>query len=263
LIEAAGRFELKYAIPLSMVPIVLEYADRNCCLDSHSAELPNGRLGYSVRSLYFDGSSLPLYATRLDSRSVRTVLRVRTYGNAGPDKPVFLETKRKLNNRVIKHRVQEGDVSSWTGVSGLRNAPSGTLAHRFFSLIERWKAVPTVLVNYDREIFIAKGFDDQSTRLTLDTSICALPVATDTPSSFRGTGTQVVPDGWVIMELKFNKVMPSWMRSLSKDLSICSESVSKFGLGVSHTIRSEVLAERRLFVPYSIRSASVKETKIA
>ena len=263
MIEAAGRFELKYAIPKGLAPQIVEYAGQHCNLDSHSRELPNGRFGYKVRSLYFDGPELPLYATRLDAKSVRTVLRVRTYGEAGPKEPLFLETKRKLNNRVIKHRIQAGSVSSWGGVSGLLGSPVGSLSHRFSTLIEQWRAAPVVLVNYDREIFVESGLDDQSTRLTLDTNVCAAQRTTDAAASFGGTGSHIVPPDWMIMELKFNKVMPSWMRQLLQELSLCSESVSKFGLGVCHTIRSESLAERRLFVPYSIHSAYVKEPQTA
>ena len=263
LIESAGRFELKYAVPVRVVPEIVEFVGQHCSLDSHARKIPNGRFGYSVRSLYFDGPELPIYATRLDGRSVRTVLRIRTYGNADPHEPMFLETKRKLNNRVIKHRVQVGDVSSWAGISGLKGAPNGSLVHRFSGLIEKWRAVPAVLVHYEREIFVADGLDDQSTRLTLDTNICATRRTIDDASAFRGTGSLIVPRDWVVMELKFNKVMPSWMRILLQELSICSESISKFGLGVCHMIRSENLADRRLFVPYSIRSASEKDNKTA
>jgi hypothetical protein len=263
LIEAAGRFELKYAIPKARAPEIVEYAGEYCNLDSYAKELPNGRFGYSVRSLYFDGPELPLYATRLDAKSVRTVLRVRTYGEASPKEPVFLETKRKLINRVIKHRVQVGTVSSWSGVSGLVGSPVGTLSHRFSKLIEQWGAVPAVLVHYEREIFVERGLDDQSTRLTLDTNVCAARRTTDVAASFGGVGSPIVPPDWMIMELKFNKVMPAWMRLLLQELSICSESVSKFGLGVSHTIRSESLAERRLFVPYSIHSSREQESRTA
>ena len=263
MIEVAGRFELKYAIPCSLAPAVVDFVSEYCNLDSHAKSLPNGRRGYSVRSLYYDGANLPLYASRLDVKSVRTVLRVRTYGDAAPEEPVFLEAKRKLKNRVIKHRVQVGNMSQWRGVSSLIAPDATSMIHRFSSLIEQWRAIPTVLVHYEREIFVDSGLDDQSTRLTLDSNVCAVRTTTDDASSFAGMGSPIVSPDWIIMELKFNKVMPAWMRQLLQELSLCSESVSKFGLGVCYTIRSESLAERRLFVPYSIRSASEKETKTA
>ena len=248
MIEAAGRFEFKYVVPLSVREELLKLVRQYVREDPHAGDLGGGRRGYQVRSIYYDGDQFPLYGTRLDSEKVRTVLRVRSYADGGDDQPVFLEAKRKLQERVVKHRVKVGRLGEYEGPSmELLKRHPGRAGRRFVGLIEKWQAKPRVLVHYEREIFLPRGFDDQQTRLTLDTNIRAMAV--DDHRAFQGTGELVIPDGWIVMEQKFNRVMPEWMRRLSAHLELVSESVSKFALGLSQTHRINRPHEVELFMP--------------
>ena len=264
-----GRHEMKYAISLEQRREVLQFAREHISPDPHgvdlSPDLPEVRTdtsesprGYRVSSLYFDDERFTGYTRRIDGRRIRNRIRIRSYGDPGVNAPVFLEAKRKLHKQVVKHRVKVTDTRSWSRLPPA--APWNHLPEPSVSLdrdrMLRWQAAvnekqlePVCRVEYWRETF-ARG----SLRLTLDHRIGGY--ATADAQALRGDcPTRLVPDGWVVLELKYNGQPPPWMRRLVAQFRLVAEPISKFALGVALTCRAHSPSDRRAATPPSIQRA--------
>lgn len=269
-----GRYELKYALPISRREEVLAAAGDHVVPDPKGRplddELPGLRghagaplSGYAVHSLYFDDHTLDGYAQRLDDLPIRNRIRIRTYGRTGgPAAPVFLEAKRKLRKLVVKHRIVICNTVQWAefdpdqpwrdAVAHCR-APSQRLARRWLSVVESGQMNAVCRVGYVREVFTAG-----TARLTLDHHVGAEHIRD--PRHIRGPYPQaLLPPNWFVLELKFNGREPAWMRSLVRRLRLTSEPVSKFALGVALTVRSDHPDDIRRFTPPSVRRSQRAE----
>lgn len=264
-----GRAELKYAIHQSQRLAVLRQAWSQVVADENAALMdglghlrdPDGNppRGYLVSSLYVDDARFSGYAERLDSRRIRNRLRIRTYGRPGQRRPVFLEAKRKLDSRVIKHRVLVCDTEQWAELPGPRPwratpglctvASAQRTARRWVQAVDRGAMGVVCRVEYLRETFVAG-----SSRLTLDHQVAA--ARTDDPHALRGPcPLALLPRDWIVLELKYNGSCPVWMRQLARSLRLQSEPISKFALGVAHAHRPQRAAELRHLTPPTVRRA--------
>ena len=271
-----GRFEMKYALPLERRAAVLAYAQDFIDVDQNARELssvlpevvsaggPRPR-GYRVSSLYFDDQQLSGYARRIDGRRIRNRVRIRTYGSQGESFPVFLEAKRKLHRQVIKHRVRVCSTERWHELPASApwdhvQQPADRMDRerweRWCSVVREQSLDPMCRVEYLRETF-AHG----QLRLTLDHRVCA--VATSDSHALRGPCPQrLIPDGWVVLELKYNGQAPRWMRRLVSRFGLVAEPISKFALGIARTCRQSHASDRRSTTPPSIlRSVDKRAAK--
>jgi hypothetical protein len=255
----SGRWELKYLLPLARRRQVLELIAPQVRPDSHARPLADGSIGYRVHSLYFDTPRLKDYFERLDERRVRNRLRIRTYGSADDDQPVFLENKRKSGRWVVKHRARLGSSQDWRHGPDrpwleLDTPPAdgGFATHSFNTLVNGARRVPVTIVHYLREVFVPCGLDHQRVRLTLDRQIRA-DFPEDPHDLFGDGAVELIPSDWMVLELKFDTTAPAWMRQLSRSLELRAVPVSKFGLSVATTHRRDRPRELRLLTPPPLR----------
>ncbi|MBI2839998.1 MAG: polyphosphate polymerase domain-containing protein [Acidobacteria bacterium] len=255
-----GRFELKYVLPAACRADVLRLTQPHVQPDPHAVELPNGRRGYFVRSLYLDTSDLADYFDRLDRKRVRNRLRVRTYGQPQQKQPVFIEVKRKSGPWVIKHRAAVGDADEWCRCPAAR--PWVTFASRvegrgryaasaFLQLVEGAERSPVSLVHYEREVFVPLEKDSRRVRLTLDTHVAASSVSS-ARDLFAPATIDLIPPDWLVMELKFERFAPAWMTRLRRELGVTAVPVSKFGLSVAQVLRPAYPDELHALLPAPI-----------
>lgn len=265
--ERTGRFEYKYAVPVAAREQILELALAHVVPDPHASPLPEGASGYHVHSLYFDTPDLLDYYERLDGLKVRNRLRVRTYNTPDEDRPVFLENKRKLYDRVVKHRVRICKSREWL------KEPGGTpwvrfceplkgqkryAARSFRELVERGGRVPVSCVHYRREVYVDSTPGSQ-VRLTLDRDITAASHP-EVHDLFATPNINLLPPDWMVLELKFGGDRPGWMRRIIRELGLRATPVSKFGLSVALGRRTDRPAEVRFFTPRPLRSARPART---
>lgn len=269
-----GRYELKYALPASRREELLQAATAWVRPDPHALSLatalpglalPDGEppRGYVVHSLYFDTPTLDGYARRLARDRVRNRMRVRTYGLPGDDAPVFLEAKRKLARQVIKHRVRVGTTRTWAAGDPLQPwvsavdllaEPEASAGRRWLEILRHEGLIPVASTHYVREIYV-HGRD----RLSIDHRVRA-QVRPD-PLDFQREGDlPLIPEDWLIVELKFTGAEPLWMRQLVARLRLRSEPISKFALGVAHGHRADRPGELRNLVPPSVLRATLGPT---
>jgi hypothetical protein len=254
-----GRHELKYAVPCSMRDRIVELAAAYSTPDPHGVDLPTGGRGYVVQSLYFDTPDFRDYFERLGERRIRDRLRIRTYGAPGGKHPVFLENKRKYLDRVIKHRVKVGDADAWCGSGSAepwtafhgKIKPSGRFALEDFTRAMAHR-IPRTIVSYQREVYIARRDDDPKIRLTMDRQVSA-GLATDARQLYAPSPVALLPSDWMVMELKFDRNKPAWMRAICSELGLRAAPVSKFGLSMAHLHRPDHRREVRYLTPAPLR----------
>lgn len=91
------RYELKYLINSKQKSAVVD------AMRSHMKEDEYGRS--TICNIYFDASNYLLIRHSLDKPVYKEKLRVRSYGVARSDSPVFVELKKKYKSVVYKRRI--------------------------------------------------------------------------------------------------------------------------------------------------------------
>lgn len=259
-----GRWELKYVLPVSARAELLRIAGPYIIADPHGKPLPElGTRGYDVHSMYFDTPRLTDYTERLESRNIRVRLRIRTYGQPGDHAPVFFEDKRKFDAWVMKQRCKVADADHWLALHDpqpwvhfgrLVTGQKALVARHFLRRVEEEGRVPVSVVHYRRECFTDLDPAGSEVRLTMDHHISS--TTSPRPDDFYAPPDQLlIPEDFMVLELKFNRTEPGWMRTLVRELRLQAEPVSKFALSVAYGLRSHRPAELRRVTPVTILRA--------
>ncbi len=256
-----GRYEFKYALPLSARSEVLSIVGDNAVPDPHATPREDGLLGYYNHSIYLDTESLTDYHERLSARQLRNRLRARSYGRPGDRAPVFLENKRKIEEWVVKQRVPVCDADTWAAHPHSRpwiedarsvNGRGRIAATHFLRLVENGR-VSVSTVHYFREVYIDRRGDEYSNaRLTLDREITAT-VRPDGRGLYAAPDVDLLPRDWMVMELKYCSDRPRWMRAICRKLGLRALPVPKFGLSVARGLRAGNVREQQTLLPRPIR----------
>ncbi|MBR0235281.1 MAG: polyphosphate polymerase domain-containing protein [Clostridia bacterium] len=180
----------------------------------------------SIASLYYDTPDFRLINRSIEKPLFKEKIRLRSYGLATSDSPVFLELKRKAYGIVYKRRVQSTIPLVEKFFSGDGDICAGGQINteiKYFRDYYR-TLVPACLIIYDRTAFFEPGGD---LRLTIDqnpryrTSDLDLRVSMD--------GISLLPKGYSILEIKVQEAMPLWLSSILDEGKIYKASFSKYG----------------------------------
>lgn len=201
-----------------------------------------GRPHYVVRSVYFDTTDLRDYYEKLSGIQARRKLRVRGYDEPDGD-PLFIEIKRKHGGAVWKDRAALPAATVAQLLAG--QAPTGLppntrpAADRFLYRLRREARRPTLLVTYDREPLV--GRLDPSLRITFDRRLRCAPFPTlgpDLHGLFAEYSLRPVLGDAFILEVKFDRVFPSWLQSTLAEFGLRKQALSKYCLGLGHEASS-------------------------
>lgn len=212
------RFELKYVITAEQEEFLKKRLEGYMQID---------RFGLtSIASLYYDTPDYRLINHSIEHPAFKEKIRLRSYGIATDDSPVFLELKRKAYGIVYKRRVQstiprvkmffdgEGDICA-----------GGQINHEITYFRDLYgNLAPACLIIYDRTAYFQP---DGDLRLTIDndpryrTDDLDLRVSMD--------GISLLPEGCSILEIKVQEAMPLWLVSILSDGGIKKNSFSKYG----------------------------------
>lgn len=228
------RHELKYWVPEERVEEVIRFISEYVEPDPHGA---NGQIN---TSLYFDTPDLRFFRTHMESSPDRRKLRIRAYG----DPPVglaFFETKRKVKAVTVKTRASVPMEQMSALLDGsydeLPQMKPSARRHLDDFLFTRTvlQAEPLVLVRANRRAFASPDPADDI-RVTFDSSICF--------QRARGPSFECDANGWipidgqqqhgrpggahVLLELKFPRIAPSWMRPLTEEMGVPRIAYSKY-----------------------------------
>lgn len=246
------RYEFKYIVPSSTIPKLKEMIAPFVAIDEFA--LKGETEGYTVRSIYFDTADLLFYREKMEGVPNRIKLRIRGYNTPEVNRDVFFEIKRKHRIPLTKNRAKttyDDMVSLMASEQELdevfadRSPKTQDSAQRFFFNWKSRNLLPVVLVTYDRLPFHSVVND--TIRITFDMNLRskALPAIDQLYTNDLDT----VMESYFILEVKFNKKYPTWMRKVVNTLNLKQSAASKYCLCIDnhpglvskhqHMIRSE------------------------
>jgi hypothetical protein len=212
-----SRHEEKYILTYAQYAILRQRAAQVLHPDSHG---DHGT--YTLTSLYFDDPEDTGLYEKLDGLPLHSKFRLRTYDCDGS----FIKLERKDKKGILTHKLtatvsreqlplltQPGNLEAFQGD-----------AQSLYAQLQQKACRPKVAVRYVRDAFYHPGSD---LRLTFDRNLEALPpneTALFDPD-FRGVP---VTDG-VIMEIKYGKYLPTFLRKLTR-VNAPQLSLSKYAL---------------------------------
>ena len=212
------RYELKYLLDGAQTDFLVKSLEGHMKLDQY------GRT--SIASLYYDTPNYQLIRASVEKPPFKEKIRLRSYGLATRESPVYLELKRKAYGIVYKRRVQSTIplVNKFFAGSGDICAP-GQINREITYFRDYYKTlVPACLIIYDREAFFEPGGD---LRLTIDHCPRYRTDHLDLTSSMDGLPLR--PPGHTILEIKVQEAMPLWLTHILDEGQIYKNSFSKYG----------------------------------
>ena len=213
------RYELKYLLTQAQKEAVLAAMHPFMKLDKY------GRT--TIRNLYYDTDTYLLIRQSLEKPVYKEKLRLRSYSQAGADSPVFVELKKKYRSVVYKRRLALPNRDAVAWLAGNPNySPQTQIANEIDYFLSYYGALhPVVYLSYEREAYYAK--DGSDFRVTfVDTILCRQEnLSLEAPVY----GTQLLPEGMTLMEIKCSGGIPLWMTGVLSAEKICKTSFSKYG----------------------------------
>ncbi|MGZ3770764.1 MAG: polyphosphate polymerase domain-containing protein, partial [Bdellovibrio sp.] len=230
------RYELKYLIPLRLVEPISRFVETYCQMDYYSEMAQDNY--YTINSLYLDSPSLYLFRYKETADAFSFNMRVRSYGT-GEQPPYFFEIKYKIREFVRKHRTLVADLN-WSSILENEVIPDGLTSESkknledFLRVKITYNVAPVILTQYRRKAYISR--EDSYARVTFDRDLryqemkdwqvapdeCLL-THYDHPYIFE------LPEQNVVLELKCEKKIPTWMIDMIKKFQLVRSSFSKYG----------------------------------
>lgn len=242
------RYERKYLVPNSLLDELRARIAPFVNNDENSHDIPGQKIKqYTVRSIYFDSPDLMCYHEKDGGLMMRRKLRVRSYNEYEPGKVALLEIKRKIGNRIKKHRAniyysQLADLLS-TGryqdyvicKSEKKKQQNIEDAQRFLYHVFAHHFSPACLITYEREAFHYRF--DSSVRITFDKNIRSMnnPGLTDL---FEEARLKPLFSSHFILEIKYgSERMPDWLVAIVHDFRLRNEALSKYAIGLEVNLK--------------------------
>ncbi len=212
------RYELKYLLSGPQTDFLVKSLEGHMKLDQY------GRT--SIASLYYDTPSYQLIRTSIEKPPFKEKIRLRSYGLATRESPVYLELKRKAYGIVYKRRVQSTIPLVEKFFAGSGDICAGGQINREITYFRDYyqTLVPACLIIYDREAFFEPGGD---LRLTIDHCPRYRVDHLDLTTSMDGLPLR--PPGHTILEIKVQEAMPLWLTRILDEGQIYKNSFSKYG----------------------------------
>lgn len=217
-IQVMKRYELKYLPDRGQTAFLIN------CLRGH---MEPDRYGMtSIASLYYDTPDFRLVRASLEKPEFKEKIRLRSYGIATEESPVFLELKRKASGIVYKRRVR----ATLSEVRRFFAGENGLFEDRQIRRELEWfrdsyePLRPACLIIYDRVAYFEPGGD---LRLTIDFNPRYRTDAMNLTSSMDGI--PLLPEGDTILEIKVQGAMPLWLTEILDAGQIYKTSFSKYG----------------------------------
>lgn len=212
------RYEMKYLLSPEQTEYFKKSVEGHMKIDKFGLT--------SIASLYYDTPNYRLIRTSIEKPPFKEKIRLRSYGLATEESPVFLELKRKAYGIVYKRRVQstiplvkkffdgEGDICA-----------GGQINREITTFRDYYKVlVPACMIIYDR---IAYFEPDGDLRLTIDHNPRYRYEDLDLTKSMQGNS--LLGEGWTILEVKVQQAVPLWLSEILTKGKIYKGSFSKYG----------------------------------
>ena len=217
------RQEKKYLINLEQYYYLSRRFSKVLTEDKHSSGD-----GYLIRSLYFDQLDDNDYEEKIEGLDVRKKIRLRNYGEKSQSaklemkqKQGHLQKKRSLTlNKEQSQRLINCDYS-------VLLESDSQFAGECFGLMHMQCYRPKAVVAYTRKVFIA---NENNIRITFDHNIRGSESNFDIFSP--GLVENMIFDPYlVVLEVKFNGFMLSYIKDLITDVDVSELAIGKYCFG--------------------------------
>ncbi|MFA7419686.1 MAG: polyphosphate polymerase domain-containing protein [Melioribacteraceae bacterium] len=228
-----SRLEYKYLVSSNVIDELRSEITPFLNHDKYTLIRPNKE--YTVRSIYLDTLSLSSYYEKLSGVADRSKFRIRVYNEQLPNSYGFLEIKSKKCDFVFKDRtkIQLSDVINFLEGNNGKSQDGHTSiqenANNFLFHYKSKRLVPIVNIIYDREAFECKL--GSTLRVTFDKNLRS-SVATGINELYNNSKVKTSLDNFFVLEIKFHKVLPSWVPRIINKFHLRREAVSKYTISV-------------------------------
>lgn len=234
------RSEFKYFVHKKHLKDIRAYLDPYMELDGFARKRKKGE--YTVRSIYFDTSDFYCHWSKIEGFKHRYKIRIRGYNTAKQGNMIFLEIKKKYEQPIFKNRapVRLENLASLFQGERLENVilesekfPNALEdAKRFFFHVHSKNMRPVNCVIYEREAYESRFSDSENNlRITLDKNLrcTAYPSIQDL---YNEDNMIPVLRDFFIMEVKFNRSRPTWVRPMIEGMNLYKEPASKYCMSI-------------------------------
>ncbi|HZK45946.1 MAG TPA: polyphosphate polymerase domain-containing protein [Clostridia bacterium] len=222
--EKGYRHELKYYITLGEYELLQRKLSLTMERDAFAKK--NGG-EYFIRSLYFDDRDDSAFREKLSGIDERDKFRIRIYDMR--DDVIKLECKHKSNGYIKKQSIGLSRKEYEKLMSGdrlfLLNRPE-PFARRMYLEFAQRALKPAVIVDYTREAFV---FPMEDVRVTFDKNVRTGLRSVDMFNAGIPT-YPVIDDYGMVLEIKFNRFLPTYIRSLLQLEASQRSAISKYVL---------------------------------
>ncbi|MCR5181434.1 MAG: polyphosphate polymerase domain-containing protein [Clostridia bacterium] len=228
-IEVMKRTEIKYVLDPVQTRYIMQAIKGHMMPDEYGIT--------QIASLYYDTEDKRLIANSIQKPPFKEKIRVRSYGLATENSPVFLELKRKAKGTVYKRRISTdiSGVSQFFAGGSLLGSDGSFPDNRKYSESQITRELeyfrdyyqslkPACLIIYDR---LAYFEPDGDLRITLDFNPRYRDHDLNLYTSMEGES--LLPNGYCIMEIKVQQAMPLWLCRILSAGKIYKTSFSKYG----------------------------------
>ena len=179
----------------------------------------------TVCSIYYDDDTYRLIRHSIESPVYKEKLRLRSYNVPGEDSTVFVELKKKFDGIVYKRRVAVTAAQARAWLSG-GDAPTDSQVTREINWFLRTNdPSPKVFIACEREAYVAD--EDEDLRITFDQDLRWRDTELELTAGSHGQA--LLPEGYVLMELKIPGAAPLWLADILSRLEIFPTGYSKYG----------------------------------
>lgn len=216
------RYELKFQIDSKTAHILKQRLALIMEIDKNSNNLDNT---YLIRSLYFDDENSTAYYEKMDGVEFRKKYRIRIYNY--DDSFIRLECKYKHNNMTMKKQVRIARKDCENIINGnLLNykIPESGLLKEFLVDYRLNHLKPSVIVDYIRTAYTYHVSD---VRITFDEKIKSGLYNYDLFDKDYPLYS-IIDDDVLIMEVKFNEVLPENIALILSSVPTLRQAFSKF-----------------------------------
>lgn len=215
------RHELKYYINYG------EYLHLSHTLDLMLDRDPSGDAfnEYAVRSLYFDTIADDFLTEKVSGVGSRKKYRIRIYNFS--DRTIKLECKSKYGDLISKQSLtiprDLADQLIACDATGLDRTSAPLLLDMFREMKTRLLR-PVVIVDYVREAYVHAAED---VRITFDKQLHTGLLQTAMFDKYLPT-VPALDDSLMVLEVKFNRVLPDHIQAILSGISADRSAVSKY-----------------------------------
>ena len=216
-IQVMKRYELKYRLTKEQVEFFKTKVLGHMKVDKYGLT--------TISSLYYDTPTYSLINRSIEKPLFKEKIRLRSYGIAKEDSPVFLEIKRKNEKIVYKRRIVSKEDKVNRFLSEGEEFDKNQISRELEAFRENYKVLePKYLIIYDR---IAYYQENSDVRITLDMN--PRYRTTDLNLHTSTEGTSLLEEGEAILEVKVQHSIPLWLVEILTEGKIYQTSFSKVG----------------------------------